>query len=623
MQIFRRVKYLYCLIAGFIFLLCCTFPSQNKNVEQFNVLYQEFQKKSYADYDTLVNFYYKVDSVNSVQPAYLLEYLKKTIEARLNYREAAYQKSNKNYEDGISILTQCENVDSLIAANYVGKGMNFMNMGVFDSACYYYTKAETLYDSLKNTRRLQVVYTNMAMMYYNKREVDKAMQLINKAVADTTNLTVILAALHLKANIYGSGGIIDSAMNLDRHIIAKYGADQGNNYLMSSFYNNLGMCFLEKRMIDSALYYCKKSYIVDSLSGIRMNMGLNLILLGDICLENENQKQTTEYYTRALQIFSDDNNTDKEYIAYESLVQLALQNDDYKQAVVYQDSMLHIYKKINNEVVNRTIERLNIEFESVKKNQKIIEQKNQLKNQRAILMFILLIAILVIAILYYYFKYRSKVLKLKMAEQDTKVLSMLVEAEQNERSRIAADLHDSVSQKLAVIQMHLSLVEPANDKTEKISELLNDTVTDVRDISHNLFPKDLINGIVPAIESLCEHNNMTGKNMLFQFFPDGAIRDKLSVGKSLDFVLYRIVQELINNAVKYSKAEQVEIRLSITGQHIKLEVLDNGIGFDVNILKNTRGIGLNNLVDRIKHINGTIDIFSDNTGARFIIIIPL
>ncbi len=200
---------------------------------------------------------------------------------------------------------------------------------------------------------------------------------------------------------------------------------------------------------------------------------------------------------------------------------------------------------------------------------------------------------------------------------------MLIEAEQNERSRIARDLHDGVNQKLAVMKMHLSMLKDAKTETiANVTDLLEQTIVDVRTISHNLYPKDLDKGIVAAIEKLCEQNNFINNNIYFSLNVTNDIK-KADLTRNIQLVIYRLVQEITNNALKYSKASEVSISLALVNNRIDLRISDNGIGFNADFPEKSKGIGLNNILERIKQISGKIDISSEaSKGTSYFIEIP-
>lgn len=120
----------------------------------------------------------------------------------------------------------------------------------------------------------------------------------------------------------------------------------------------------------------------------------------------------------------------------------------------------------------------------------------------------LLIASILGFIVYHFFCFKQRErrnLLFYIAQQERKVSDMLIDAEQNERSRIARELHDGVSQKLAVLQMHPPMIKTSSEEMAKnINSMLNDVANEVRSISHNLYPADLEKGLIPALTHLCE-----------------------------------------------------------------------------------------------------------------------
>lgn len=498
-----------------------------------------------------------------------------------------------------------------------------MGLGVYDSAYQHFSRSAALLDSIHNEKLLHTVWSNMARLFYNKGDFSKAMEFIEKATANEGDIKVRLNALHLKANLFGTTGQIDSAMALDRYIINRYDNPE-YQFLISSFYNNLGRCYLEKGLVDSALLYCQKSYHIDSLNAIEANMASNLVVMGSINYEVGRKAEADSLFLKALKIYSDDKNADKRLLVFKVLAQYAERENDYQKLAVYRDSMLTIYGEVNSQTVNRTIERLNIEFESERKNHQLQAQQRQLVVQRVIVVLLAVVVLLILILFYANYLYRQKTARLKAAEQERKLLSLLVEAEQNERARIAADLHDSVTQKLAVTQMHLSMLDTVNPaKKELVNNLLNDTVADVRSIAHNLYPKDLDKGLIKALDTLCEQLNLNTKGLRFMLDADAALVLPENV-EGLDLVLYRIAQELANNALKYSNAKQVVIRLTVNNQRVQMTVTDDGDGFDTTTIDKRKGLGLNTMKDRIRQINGNLDIKSQpGNGTSYTLDIPL
>lgn len=610
------------LLMLIFFVYNCSQPQSSK-VDPFNYYYERFSMNNHTSYDSLMVLYKDIDSVVATNRDPRLIFLKITTEARLNFRQANYPKSNKKYMEANASLAGTSGVDSLLALNYMGIGINYMQLAAYDSSFVYYQKAFSLYEKSGNKYRMQVVQANMAQAYYNKNDHQKSLAIVNSLLLDSISVAIKLNVLHLKANILGSSGKIDSAVALDKSVIKQYANLKGQSYLISSFYNNLGYCFLAKAKIDSSLYYCRKSFEIDSLLGMRTNMAVNLVLMGDIYFNNNQRSISDKYYSRAMQIFTQDINLDRKLRLFHTLQKNARSVSEFEKAVQLQDSIIALYNQINDRDVNRTIELLEIEYETEKKNQLIENQRLKIKGQQILGSLIFLITLLIMAIIVFYFKNKSKKQQLKAAEQDRRVSEMLVQAEQNERSRIARDLHDGVSQKLAVVQMHVSMISTEQSESLRtVSDLLHQTVTDVRAISHNLYPKDLEKGILAALNHLCEQNNFVNKRMKFSLSVANNF-ELLKLSPNIELVIYRIVQEITNNALKYSNAHNVVIELGVVNKQISLVISDDGDGFDTTIIDSSKGIGLKNIFDRIRQISGKVTVFSkDKGGTQFSIEIP-
>lgn len=603
-----------------IFATCSDIKISETNL--FSDYYAQLQRNNYVSYDSLMHFYQKLDSVHTLYPIPELQFLKITTEGRLYFRRADYARSTQKYREANNVLSNLHKSDTLTALNHMSIGLNFMNMAVFDSAFVYFGRSLNVYQRNGNKKMQHVVKANMAQTYYNKRDAESASRIISETLSENPHTSVELNLQHLKANILGSSGEIDSAMLLDLQMIGKY-ASESDNYLLSSFYNNLALCYLEKGDVDSALHYCTKSYQADSVAGIEVQMAANLVLMGDIYRNTGKKQRASDYYQKALKVFSDNSNNDKKYWIYETLAKWAHADSDYKLLAQHQDSMLSTYRLMNRIELTRSIEMLNIEFETERKNRQIEIQESKIHFQKLILILIIISALLIFTAVWLYYQNKDKKARLRIAEQDRKVSEMLIEAEQNERSRIARDLHDGVNQKLAVMKMHLSMVN--DSKTEafsKVAELLDQTIVDVRGISHNLYPKDLEKGIVTALENLCEQNNFVNKDIKFKLNVNESIY-KAELTKNIQLVIYRLVQEISNNALKYSKASEVNIYLAVINRKIELRISDNGVGFDASSSEKLKGIGLNNIFERIKQISGKVKISTgDKKGTSYYIELP-
>jgi len=189
------------------------------------------------------------------------------------------------------------------------------------------------------------------------------------------------------------------------------------------------------------------------------------------------------------------------------------------------------------------------------------------------------------------------------------VLGKVIEAEEKERKRFAADLHDDLGPTLSSIKLHLSLLEnPKDPETfssdlKMCKELLNDSIGKMRIIANNLMPRLIDNyGLEAALNSFIKMMQKEGYTIEFNSNLNGK-----RFAKQVELHLYRIICELINNTVKHSGATKSKVNLDFNGKMLMLYYTDNGKGYKVEeIHDRSKGMGIDNILQRVSLINGTI-----------------
>ena len=204
-----------------------------------------------------------------------------------------------------------------------------------------------------------------------------------------------------------------------------------------------------------------------------------------------------------------------------------------------------------------------------------------------------------------------------------KILQTTINVQEKERNRIAQDLHDAISSKLNVVSLTTNVLlddESINaEQKEALSHILNittRTLESARKIAHELLPPILDKfGLKIALEELFEEFT---SNTSIRINHDIESLDHLE--KSNELHVFRIAQELINNAIRHGKADVLQMKLKKNNQGFELVFKDNGIGFDVDNPKKKSGIGLQNIKSRVAILNGQLFIESSKkTGSIFTI----
>ena len=210
--------------------------------------------------------------------------------------------------------------------------------------------------------------------------------------------------------------------------------------------------------------------------------------------------------------------------------------------------------------------------------------------------------------------------------------ALILEGQEEERKRISRDMHDGVGQLLSAMKFNLEGIHSVNTDFEKeklnaSKDLLKNVIREVRRISFNLTPSALSDyGIVPVLNKFCREMTKIS-DLQVSFDNKTGFLSRLE-GK-VENNLYRIVQEAVNNAIKYAEAKEVKIILSHNSQYLNLEIVDDGKGFDLNQLEekghfSSSGHGIFNIRERANFINGQCDINSkEGKGTTISIHVPL
>jgi PAS domain S-box-containing protein len=217
----------------------------------------------------------------------------------------------------------------------------------------------------------------------------------------------------------------------------------------------------------------------------------------------------------------------------------------------------------------------------------------------------------------------------ELEEQLRDVSGRLIHAQEEERSRVARELHDDVNQRLALLSVELDLLGPSDsamvqETRQRIAELgtqVKQVASELHHLSHELHPSNLEQlGLVSAVRSFCtERAERCGVRIDFSHR-----RIPKSIGKDVALCLYRIVQEALRNVVKHSGAEDARVELVGISDAIRLRVSDTGVGFRPETASAARGLGLVSMQERLRLIGGEMSIEPrPSRGTRIDVRVPL
>lgn len=217
------------------------------------------------------------------------------------------------------------------------------------------------------------------------------------------------------------------------------------------------------------------------------------------------------------------------------------------------------------------------------------------------------------------FKKESEAFQQKLNQRKVETAHEVLTAQEDERQRIAKDLHDDIGGTLGVLKgLFSSQQVTGSERYNQWISLLDKATNDLRNISHDLMPSDFERfGLIKSIENQIDKINQA-KQIQFEFLVSGEIKTQ---NLEHELTIYRIANELINNVLKHAKATEASLQLLYMPENLHLILEDNGVGYHSN-QQESHGIGIKNLYSRAKYIDAKINIDSSARGTTFIIEIP-
>ena len=510
-------------------------------------------------------------------------------------------------------------------------------------------------------------YSNLSLVYYYQGKYEKDLIFSLRAIHIFEKIND-LENLSLE---WGELGYRMKKRNLDKAILymqkAKYIAEKSNlRKPLLSIYNNYGVLKEMKKEYDSALFYYNKGlalkerikdkvgipYSLNNIAGvfvlrkqydeaeINYNKALqirkeindtvgiaeNYSYLGDMYLFQNECKKAINYYQKSVEI------TDKyKYFGlsqdsykkisdcYESL------NDD-KNALIYFKKHSSLKDSLINQETNAKIAELEIKFDTNEKEKQLLQKQSEVENSRIKVTVAIIFAILASIIGFLF--YRQQKLKNKQQHQEFELKSTMAQVEnqnklQEQRLSISRDLHDNIGAQLTFIISSLentkfgipNLDVAIERRLERISDFTRNTIVELRDTIWAMNKADFtMEDLSSRIFNFVEHAQSANHQIQFNFSIDKSLENK-SFSSVVGVNLYRTIQEAVNNAMKHADATHIIINTEKLAEGLRIEIKDDGKGFDLN--STDFGNGLLNMNKRIEEINGNFSINSEiGKGTR-------
>lgn len=480
--------------------------------------------------------------------------------------------------------------------NYVNLIICLKDQKQFDRAEEYLQKAIKSIDYAKDKQQLSLLYFNAAAVYIENKNYPKFKQFLDSADFYNRQITNYVLEVNIKAAY-------------------------GEYYFQTKDYEKSYELYLE------SYQSLKEKNQTNFIPLVAMGVAQSLPNLG-------RWEEAIGYYEEAVQLAKANSTYRTLAEAYAQLKKLYADNRQFEKA--YEYGLLHVQynDSVSSTESKKNLQLLEAKYQNEKKEKEISElslvnkqQELEVTKRNRWIGIGGIVSISILSILG--LLYRNANQRQLLAEKDQKLqeeqiiflerqqqvvsLQSMINGQESERTRIAKDLHDGLGGLFSTIKMHFSTLqyEQPQLKTEplfsKSYEMVNTASEEVRRIAHNMMPEVLIKlGLVQAVQELC--NSISAGKLLQASLQAYGMDQRLS--PSTEVMLFRILQELLNNIIKHSGATQAIIQFNREGNRLSVTVEDNGRGFSRAESDGKAHSGLDSVESRVNYLNGKLSIDS-------------
>ncbi|MGZ8557384.1 MAG: tetratricopeptide repeat-containing sensor histidine kinase [Chitinophagaceae bacterium] len=522
-----------------------------------------------------------------------------------------------------------------------GKGLLAAKLYHYQESIQYYLQAiagiENMEGKGKNSY-MATLYADLASDYYELEQFENALEYDKKALPyldKDDNIDLYIIGNLFVADDYSGLSMFDSSsvyIEKVRPIVMQLNKPGLN----VRFYYILGGIYRKKKEWNNALVSFKKANEaaremkdVFQLLNSEEGMASCYMQIGNLVKARE----------LALSVFNESNRVNVPLGKVQSLqllTEIEEKSGNIDKAYQYQKQWMQVSDSMKKEKVQRQMNETEAKYQNEKKQNEILQlqksnalQSLSLQKKSAFNYFLIgSVSVLMITgfLGYRNFRNRQQLAKqqdelqqqrIRELEKDKQLIAVdsLLKGQEEERSRLAKDLHDGLGGLLSGVKFSLSnmkdnlIITPDNMAVfERSLDMLDTSIKELRRVAHNMMPEMLTKfGLDEALKEYC--NTVNATKLLAVKYQSLGMETRLD--ESTEIVVYRIVQELLNNVLKHGAASEAFLQLIREDNRLNIVVEDNGKGFDTALLENSKGAGWVNIRSRVEYLKGKLDIHSE------------
>lgn len=488
----------------------------------------------------------------------------------------------------------------------------------------YHLKCIELLKQLKLESDLALRYSNISLLFGNIQEFDKQREYANQAVVyakrsgSRLNLQMAYTIMTYACSMRDENKLAKEYLDSAHVLFDEY----SNIDFMATYYLVSAQVYKKLNLLDSAFHYFEKCLAASSKRNYSHGMAESHLQMGAIAILQKKYPDAERYLLIGIEEAKAINNYDILDMGYKYLSDIYAVTGRYKQAYDF----LWKYKDISDSILNleskKNMLELEKKYETTKKDaqlklQQVLLQKKDMVNYFLIASAFILIIIFLLSLRNY--KQKQKIQRQRISELETEKQLTATEAvlkgEEQERSRLAKDLHDGLGGMLSGIKYSFNtmkgnlIMTPENHQAfQRSMDMLDGSIKEMRRVAHNMMPEALVKfGLDAALNDFCNDINQSGA---IQVSYQSINLVNANIDQTTSITIYRIIQELISNSIRHASAKKVLVQVTKTSDQLAVTVEDDGSGFDTTLLSQSKGIGWTNIQHRVDFLQGKLDINS-------------
>ncbi len=519
-----------------------------------------------------------------------------------------FTKALENYDLHLKIsLEDNYKIGQMVSYNDHGRICEYT--GKTDEGLKNYLQSLKIAEEIGNFYGVGAASNNISILYSVQKDYKKALEYTFKSLENNqkiNNLKGMAYNYHDIAHVMKNNNSLDTALIYYQKAL-DIRTTLGDKRGLSFTYFGMGDLYKKKKDWLKARQYHEKSLAIREGLGYKMGISASCTALGTLLMESGDYPTALLYLKKALQIAQEVKGTEELYLTYKSLALCHEKMGDFRNAFSFQTLALSYQDSLFNTDHNKQFAQMQTQYETEKKEKQILKQDNdilaleQSKSRMTSQRNFVLGGLLASGILGFF---GFQFYKMKKDRNDKMAFAeALIYAQEEERKRIARDLHDGVGQSLLLIRKQM---ETTHETTLDNQRMITETLEEVRSISRDLHPFQLEKlGLTAAINEVIHKIEHSTELFITKEMDniDGMLSDKAQIH------VFRTIQEALNNVMKHSEATAAKVSIKSLPNEIIITVQDNGKGFDLEwAVVKSKSLGLRTMNERIASLGGKLKI---------------